>query len=215
MKNLRLVLVLIFVGVLSFVSNAQVASVGLRAGVNFANMANKNSEFEGIKGLNIAIPVEIGVNEVFSVQPELHFIQKGAAANFLFGIVAISTDYLEVPILGKANFGNESFKVYAVAGPSIGFAINRSRVTTISNTTTTEKVEFDNQGEETDNRLEIGAVIGVGTQIGVGPGAFVIDVRYNYDLNDYNSFSNGSRPSNWNSTKNRGIALTAGYVISF
>lgn len=213
MRNLSLIIALI--SVFSLGVNAQSTSIGLRGGVNLTSIANEDTDFESVIGMNFAIPVEIGITELFSVQPELHYVQKGGKFDFTNDItVQTLSNYIELPILAKANFGSETFKGYVVAGPSVGLAFSRYVTTTVGDTETREKAERDTEGERTDNIIDFGIVGGVGAQVAAGPGAFVIDVRYNLDLNDSSSFENGA-PDGWNKSTNTGTAITIGYMYNF
>lgn len=202
MSKVNFVIVLISMLFVSVSSNAQVKSVGLRVGVNLASVSSSDDAFESdnITGLDIAIPVEIGVSDAFSIQPELHFVQKGWEATIL-GVETLSkVNYLEVPILARVNVGLDALKLYGVAGPSLGYAMGGSISVTALGNTITEDYTFSDE----EVRIDVGAVIGVGAEVEVGPGAAVLDARYNYDVNDDGSDFN---------FKNRGIGLTLGYVI--
>ena len=74
-------------------------------------------------------------------------------------------NYLELPLLIKANFG-ETAKFFVMGGPSIGYLLSGRSVDDNGNE---DDIDFDEW-----NRLELGAHLGAG--IGVGP--LVIDVRY-------------------------------------
>lgn len=214
MKNLSLIIAL--VSVFSFGANAQSLSVGVRGGINLTTIMNEDTDDnEFAVGMNFAIPVEIGISELFSVQPELHYVQKGAKFELTDDFsTSLLTDYLELPVLAKVKFGNETVKGYAVAGPSVGFALNRAVITKDGDDRERETIDFIDEGDQTDNIFDFGIVGGIGAEISAGPGSVVIDARYNFDLNDNTSFEDEA-PDSWNKTTNTGIGITVGYMFNF
>src|SRR5690242_10651190 len=84
-------------------------------------------------GYNISIGT-LG-KSIFSLQPELTFVQKGFSAEskgeFYDGeaIYEFSADqnfkinYLEIPVLAKLEFGSDKARFFAYAGPSLGLAL--------------------------------------------------------------------------------------------
>lgn len=199
----------------TWMSHAQNVAVGLRGGINLATIANENLEPDHmVVGINVAIPVEIQVADFLAIQPELHFIQKGAGFeadgadityNYFF-------NYLEVPVLVKGMVGNDLIKGYAIAGPSVGFALSQYQVTKTDDDRESESIDFVDSGDIQNNRFDIGVALGAGVEIPVGIGAFVLDARYNLDLNDQVKFE-GDAPDNWEKNFNRGIGITVGYSI--
>ncbi|NJN77665.1 MAG: PorT family protein [Saprospiraceae bacterium] len=214
MKNLSLIIAL--VSVFSFGANAQSLSIGVRGGLNLTTSMNEDTDDNKYAiGMNFALPVEIGVTDFFSVQPELHYIQKGVKFELTDDLSIQSlTNYVELPVLAKVKFGTETVKGYAVAGPSVGLAFSRFVTTKDGDDKERVKAERDEEGNETDNIFDFGLVGGIGAEISAGPGAFVIDARYNFDLNDNTSFENDA-PDSWNKTTNTGIGITVGYVFKF
>ncbi len=214
MKNLSLIFA--FIALFSLGAQAQSISVGLRGGINLTTNVGEDVSEDNkfVTGANFAIPVEIGVSDNFSVQPELHYIQKGTKVEFSDDLYAYSlTNYFELPILAKGMFGTENIKGYVAAGPTLGVAFSRFVTLVNGDEKEREKAERDDQGEETDNIFDFGLTGAIGVEINAGPGAFVIDARYNMDLNDNTSFENDA-PENYNPTKNSGIGISVGYVIS-
>lgn len=142
-----------FLGACSGVLFAQ-TSIGVRGGLLINTLAidpleNGERTPEAVSGFQFAIPVEIGISEIFAVQPEIMFGSHGVKrqatdSGTLLGVtttVNVTTkgyvNALEIPVLGKAKFGSETFKFFVLAGPSVGFGLGGE-----STTDTYTKIEF-------------------------------------------------------------------------
>lgn len=106
MKKTLLVLSLIILIALG--AEAQKARVGLKAGVNFANL-NQAGDPDGKTGFHFGLYAELGAGG-FSIMPEVLFSTKGAKD--------FDLTYVEVPVLLKKSFAKVlNFHV----GPQFGF----------------------------------------------------------------------------------------------
>jgi len=204
--------VLLFAATTAF---SQQASIGLRTGASYFKVHYDDFETEPdyTMGLDIAIPVEFQLSSVFSIQPELHFTQKGVA--FDSGednSIAVKTNYLELPVLLKARYGIERYQLYAFAAPSVGYATNRFVVDKTGDEREKEDLDFVTDGDIQDQRWEFGVVGGIGASFQAGVGSIVIDARYAMDLNDDTKFEN-DEPDDWKKATNRGCTLSVGYMI--
>jgi hypothetical protein len=212
MNKLNFVIAFMLMMFFSITTNAQNKYIikanefGIRGGINLASVtstsSSSNFETDNVTGLDAALSLGIGINNLFSIQPELHFMQKGWELTLAGITTANKVNYLELPILAKVAIGVDALKFYGVAGPSLGYAMGGTVSITALGSTTKNDYTFSND----EARIDIGAVLGVGAELKAGPGALVLDARYNYDLND---------DGNSNSLTNRGIGLTAGYLIRF
>lgn len=151
------------------------ASFGIRAGAHIGKQTY-DSDFADISldskvGLDLAILVELGISEIFAVQPELHYIQKGTKTDVFGTEVSTVLNYIDVPILGKLNFG-ENVKFIVEVGPSFGYAISGKNKAGDDS----EDIDFDEEGYE---RFEVSGVIGAGVSLPVmNESALFIDIRY-------------------------------------
>lgn len=187
-------------------ANAQ-TSIIPKVGISIANVASdpKNDDAKSKIGLQLGVAAEIGITDMFAVQPELLFIQKGTKSESSdFGISAKSSttlSYLEIPVLAKVKFGSDAAKFYAIAGPSIGIAVSGKNKVEAFGVSDSEDIEFGSEAgqiKRTDFGLQFGA--------GVNIKNFVIDVRYGLGLSN---LSNDSSVS----AKNRAIGITVGYAF--
>jgi hypothetical protein len=119
-------------------------------------------------GADVAILYTLPIgNGFFSLQPELHWMQKGSTfSDFNNNDITNTMNYLELPILLRFNFGG-SLKLFAIGGPSAGYLLGVN-----SDNDTLEKDDFED--------IEFGLHLGAG----IGLGSFEIDVRYLAGLSD-------------------------------
>ncbi|MFK8102710.1 MAG: porin family protein [Saprospiraceae bacterium] len=208
----------LFAMTLTFTSFAQL-SVGVRGGVNFATQSISGDDasslsLDGITGLFIAIPVEIGITENFSVQPELTYLQKGSS--FSFDILGFNTEssttlnYFELPVLAKYKFvKTDDLGVYAAAGPTFGYALGGESKVSIQGVEETTDFDFDAEENEDFNRFDLGLSLGAGVEYKAGPGSIVLDLRYVLGLSNLNGGENDGV-----TTKNNGFAASIGYMLT-
>jgi len=154
---------------LAFASNAQV-KFGVKAGANFYKFSGSDTDFEdespdmkvGIAGGGM---VNIPINEMFSVQPELLYSMEGAKYSISGVDLKFNVNFINVPILIQYN----SSGFYAETGPQIGFL-------------TSAKVKVEDEEEDYKEFFKSTAfswAIGLGYRLpsGIGFGA-----RYNLGL---------------------------------
>lgn len=109
-------------------SRAQV-NIGLTAGVNYSNIDWRSSsivdyQYQSVIGLDAGLVLSYSFNYAFSIQPEIHFLQKGFLDDFSNDFSVTSRlNYLEIPILAKYYLGNNSNGVSIAVGPSVGYGL--------------------------------------------------------------------------------------------
>ncbi len=145
---------------------------GVRVGVNISKQELKsdsiNVDPKSKFGLGLAVVSEFPLGEVISFAPELHWLQKGYKIddiNLPVGELTATFNYLELPLLVRANFG-ETAKFFVFGGPSIGSLLSGR---TEDGSGNAEDLDFDDW-----SRFELGAHLGAG--FSVGP--IVVDIRY-------------------------------------
>lgn len=170
------------------------ARFGIRGGVNIARQTfedgnlddNSKSKF----GADVAVLFNLPVgNGFFMLQPELHWLQKGSVISDINGDDVTNTfNYLELPVLLRLNFGG-SVKLFALAGPSVGYLLGGK----------SGDVDID---KDFYNDIEWSGNLG----LGVGIGAFEVDVRYMAGFSDI-ADNNGNLGEIKNSSFGAGITL--------
>jgi hypothetical protein len=106
-------------------------NLGFQGGINLANAKItpdiSTSTRTGFMGGAV---LEVEFSDIFSVQPEVLYIQKGAKYSDVMPVPSVGDvpfdatfkfDYIEIPVLLKATFGSSSFRPFVFAGPNVGF----------------------------------------------------------------------------------------------
>ena len=156
MKKTLLVLSLVAITVLG--AQAQKARVGLKGGLNFANL-DVESDLDSKTGFHFGAYAELGIGGI-SIMPEFLFSTKGAKD--------VDLSYVEIPVLLKKSFA----KVLNVhVGPQFGFLT---------------KAENDGADfKETLKGSDISGIFGLGLDIkGVTAGARYVHGLSNIDDSD-------------------------------
>ncbi len=198
---------------------SQNTSVGLRIGASYYTVHNDllDEEADYTEGLDLAIPFELKLSPLFSIQPELHYTQKGVAFEGIEDgqnqTITFQTNFLELPVLFKVNGSLGKFGYYAFAGPSVGYALKRTATEELGGVEKAkEEIDFVDEGDVRHRRWEFSAIGGVGASMKAGIGSIVMDVRYSFGLSDDTRFVN-EEPADWKKTTNRGCTLSVGYMI--
>jgi hypothetical protein len=167
---------------------ADAVTGGIEIGVNIDNPNITGSDSSGViintkAGLAIGGFVEVPVNAVFSVQPELlymmHRFDVGDTGN---GRSPDSehVDSIEIPVLARINFPSQSkAHAYLVAGPGFSF-LTRFKETSPSGT--------ENDLKDHVERADVSLIAGLGVAIG----HFGIEGRYDGGLRNINKSLNGT-----------------------
>src|SRR5262245_60302403 len=165
---------------------ADAVTGGVEIGVNVDNPNVKGSDAGGVTistkaGLAIGGFVEVPVNNVFSVQPELLYMMhrfdvsdNGRAPD------SEHLDTIEIPVLARINFPSQSkTHAYLVAGPGFSF------VTRFKETRANGNENDLKDGVET---ADVSLIAG----LGVAVGHFGIEGRYDGGLRNVNKSLNGN-----------------------
>ena len=144
---------------------------GVKGGLNLANLS-LDPEEEGCcdmkAGGAVGGFVNIGINEIASIQPEVLFTMKGAKDD---AGDKIKVNFVEIPILLRANLTRgEGVRPFVTVGPAVSFR-------------TSAKVEDEDIDEDIKDEIEttdFGVIFGGG--VAVGPATF--EVRYDLGLRD-------------------------------
>jgi Outer membrane protein beta-barrel domain len=213
----KLITFLVFYFLVSCIS-AQKTGIGLRLNAHFANWSTIDPELvsqnlKSTTGLSLSVPFEFKLSSMFSIQPELMYIQKGVSSLYTSSSTTIdktaTVNYLELPILFKASFLEESpIGIGLLAGPSLGLALGGTskeiRTKSSSVTTTSSALDFTYY-----QKFEIGAHIGVNATYTLGTGKLIFDARYLLGFTNLNSTPNSTSIQ---TLKNAGFSIGIGYM---
>jgi Outer membrane protein beta-barrel domain len=164
-----------------------------------ATLAKPGGDHVGDPKFNLGFTVGVAVNVPlgsgsFSLQPELSFVQKGWKYDETGYSSKTRLDYLELPVLIKATFG-EATKFYINVGPSLGLGLDGKFEIEYKNGSIKEDydVEF---GEGDDAETTYFKKTDFGLQFGGGvlvAEKVMIDIRYSLGLS---SLSNDRKATN-------------------
>ena len=147
MKKTLFVSTLIILTILS--AEAQTARVGIKGGVNLANLGSKD-DFDSKTGFHAGFYGEFGVVG-FAIQPEILFSIKGSKD--------IDLSYVEIPILFKKSFARI---INIQVGPQLGILVASK-----------DKIDADNAYKSSDISVVFGLGLDLPKGISVG-GRYVL-----------------------------------------
>jgi len=192
MKKLLLPICLLLAGVVT--SNAQGVSIGLRAGVNFANVQVSSSSGYSPSSITSFVAggyAKIMLSGKIGIQPELLYNAVGAkASDPTLGTITNKMNYLSVPVFFRFNVVS---KLHLLAGPQFGILLSAKS----TNNTGTYDIK------DQINSSDFGGVVGAGVDFG----PFNAGLRYNF------GFSNISKDPFAGTTKNTVFQIVAGFKL--
>lgn len=218
---------LMIVMLLAMSAHAAFAQVSVRAGVNIASISsdpgvsNEDLTEKSIVGFQAGIGIDLGISDVFTIQPELIFIQKGGKTTYTAGErnfyeTEYRMNYVEVPVMAKLKFSTdengEGIGFYVLGGPFVGLALNgkyKSQTDLLGIKSTFEgDIDYDdNKKAEYQKRMDYGVSFGGGLQYG----SIFLDARYNLGLNNLLDQDANNNNDNKPYQRTRGIGVTLGY----
>jgi len=193
---------------------------GVKGGINFSTISGTYPDGSPsmITGFQLGGIVDIGINENFSVAPELLYTTKGAEAKTTVSYLAgnntvtdvtdekLTLGYIEIPILAKYKL---SSGLFFEAGPYIGFltsAVEKGTFThtVVGNASANVYNSVDVSSTTGFSSADFGLGLGVGYQLTSGLGFLF---RYDLGLSDiYN-------PSQADKYTNRTINISVFYMF--
>jgi len=181
----------------SAVAQAQELGIGVKGGLNFANIDRSSSVGENYKnrtGYHFGAFALIKLSKI-GIQPEVLFSKQGSHVTFNSQDVKQNYSYINIPII---------LKLYTIAGiniqvgPQFGFLSSAKEETTINNVKSTDDIKSELKSSD------ISAALGLGWDL---PFGLSIDARYNLGLTKIND------DSSQQATKNQVIQVSVGYKL--
>lgn len=188
-------------GLLAGVSVAAQAQTGVRfglkAGASLTNFTGKDSGDNSNKfGFNGGVVANFGINDMFSVQPEVLYSMKGVKENG--GSGKLNLNYIDIPVLAKIATGETG--LFFELGPQVGFLASAKL-----------KDGSDSQDiKDSFKSVDFGYAAGVGFQVS---SSAMVGLRYN------GAFTNATKAIDFGSTsveskvKNSAFQLYVGYMF--
>lgn len=185
---------------------------GVKGGFSLANLAfdpePTDNPLENKTGAVGGFSMNLRLSRVFSLQPEILYVQKGTKITITEGegemTGKLNVDYLEIPLLLNISFAKEgsSFVPSVFAGPYVGLNTRAKIKSSYGGESYSE--DFKDSVKDTD----FGLAFGVGLGMKVGSGKIVLDVRYDLGLtNVADGMDEGG------SVKNRAWLFMLGYCF--
>ncbi len=179
------------------------AGVGVKAGLNFANVSVKPSagvpDLQNVTGTTAGFYFSLGLGPI-AVQPEFLYSRRGFAYEQVdVGKLEYLNDYLEVPVLVKFTFMPGILRPFVFGGPSFGWRFHSAGRLTASGGTVT----VDTPG--LFKKFETAAVFGAGVEFKLLMLKLSVDARYHLGLTDIAT-------AEWEleSMKNNGLSVLVG-----
>lgn len=177
---------------------------GAKIGLNYANVYDSRGEefdADAKTGLALGAFFSIPLGELFGIQPEILFSQKGfKGSGRVFGSnysFTRTTSYIDVPLYFAIK---PSPFLTLVAGPQFSYLVSRKDVFNSSVGSFAQEDEFKN---DNIRKNTLGASIGLDINVS----NFVIGARANWDLQE----NNGEGATNSPRYKNQWLQATVGF----
>jgi len=195
---------------------------GIDAGVNFADQTNTflgQADKASQSGLAIGGLSEVRIADVWYLQLEPRYIQKdlkegtfiitGESGPEVLGTedLVLKMEYLEIPVLIKAKFGNGDLKPFIFAGPNIGFLLSAKNDL---------NANIQEQGSNVDVKadfksLDLSIDLGAGGEYQVYPTVSLFaNARYSLGLSDLNNTNASFNPT----IRSQGIQILMGILFT-
>jgi len=185
-------------------------TVGIMAGANYAKVSqdpqSSDITFDYKVGLVAGGFLGIQVNDVFSVEPQALYSQKGTkvkgtgSSSSMEGSVRVT--YIEVPLLGKfwIPVSDSQVRPFIFAGPEFEFKVSCS----VDGAAFGVTGDCDKTTEIKLKSTDFGVTGGAGLQFKAGNQVVRVDARYTHGLSDINDSGDNTK------VKNRAFAATVG-----
>jgi hypothetical protein len=196
MVNSNSIIKIITFLIICFTLSSGFSQIGIRAGLHMAKQevenGNLDDQISSRAGFDIGLIVGISLTNSITIQPEVHFLQKGYKLEDLADESIKTLNYLEVPVTLKLNFGANTTNFFVQMGPSLGYLIDGSlKYGDIKE----DIVESDYE------RLELGGLLGAGVRFG----KLAVDVRYLLGISG--TIKDGSDRNTYNRGLGAGVTL--------
>ena len=103
-------------------NTAQTVKLGIKGGLNFANLLDPEIQTDAITSYHAGLLLEIAISKSFALQPELLYSTQGASYDNAFGEFKNELGYISIPMLAKINL-SESFSLEI--GPQASFLLSK------------------------------------------------------------------------------------------
>jgi hypothetical protein len=174
------------------------ATFGVKAGATLTNFTGDDvsDDSDNKFGFLAGVVANFAVNDMFSVQPEVLFSQKGAQTEVGGETGKLAQNYVDVPVMVKVNTGDNGSGLFFELGPQFGLLVS-------------SKATAGDESEDTKelyNTFDFGYAAGLGYQLESG---LNIGLRYNGGITNVLKEIGGESPS----ARNSAFQLSLGYMF--
>lgn len=173
MKKAHKIIALVAIMAMGMGSAHAQLSLGVKGGFNLSKMlytsGNTTVASDWLPGFNAGLMVELGLTDMFTVEVDALLSRKGFKSKEFFGYTdhVYSPFYLDVPVNFKAYFDlGLGLRLYAQAGPYVGFGLFGNTKYITGGTTTKRKLNFGSENGNDLKMLDYGADVGAGVEFG-------------------------------------------------
>jgi hypothetical protein len=156
-------------------------TIGIKGGINVADVSTNVEDISGLVESKTGFVgggfVTFGLGTIFAVQPELLYSQKGFKAEENGATAQLNTNYIEIPVLLKAQLKLAMLRPAVYAGPVVSFETGCD-LDVIG-------ITFDcdaDEGFSSRKTTDWGAVFGANLDFFLGPVTLLVDGRYQLGL---------------------------------
>jgi hypothetical protein len=131
MKKTLFVTILLFAMTINV--QAQLLKIGVKAGLNYANLTGSNIQTDAITSYHAGLVAEIKLLDKFAIQPELLYTTQGASYNNAGTEFTNELGYIAIPVLAKI-YLSKSFSLEL--GPQASFLLSEKNNFDVNNANT-------------------------------------------------------------------------------
>lgn len=192
--------------------------IGIKGGYSMATLTTTGRASDNkvwLPEYQVGVFAHIPLGEFLAIQTEINYSKRGLLYKYNDDFEQLDMSYLEVPLLLKYQTSGEVLSFFAYGGGYAGYWLKGQLISKSNGTENKIDYSFDNDLSDgySDNRLDYGAMAGLGVKIYVGSGAVILDARYTYGLADISKFD--QVPQNYVKSSHRVGAVSIGYVFDF
>ncbi len=150
--------------------------VGIIGGYNMASFWGDDAEeVDSRSGFDIGGLIQIPMGDMITIQPEVHYSQRGASFDEGGFESETALDYIHVPVLFKAGLPlAEGMDFDFLVGPSFAFLMSCSQ--------SIDDGDDEDCPDDTVKGFDYGIIAGGSIAWAAGPGDVLFDVRYDLGL---------------------------------
>jgi opacity protein-like surface antigen len=188
----QLLAVIVFLCLTSVAFSQTPMSFGFQAGLNLSNLSFDPAPTPSPStrtAYGVGALLEVGINEMFFVQPELMYLTGGAKFDATGGTATYKYDAFAIPVLVKAKFtAGENMKPYVFVGPELGFTMkSEQEITPTGGSSTTTDMKDNTE------KMNLSIDFGAGSEYNLdAKTALFLDARYSLGMTNLDKTANST-----------------------